>query len=101
MRQPAPCGVAGVRRQWSCVSGCLAGFGRRRQRARWRAGHDRHRERYTTVIKSYRTTEAYLHVADEARRSAANKAAERPALALVAGESPKQRSHTPKKGRPF
>jgi hypothetical protein len=38
---------------------------------------------------------------DEARRSAANKAAERPALALLAGGSPKQQSQTPKKGRRF
>ena len=37
------------------------------------------------VIKSYRTTEAYIHVADQERRSAANKAVAHPALTVVAG----------------
>ena len=37
------------------------------------------------AIKSYRTTEAYIHVADGERRSAAKKAMAHPALAVAAG----------------
>lgn len=42
----------------------------------------------------YKTTDMYVDVADEVRRSAANRAADRPALALVAGKTRKHGSQT-------
>jgi hypothetical protein len=45
----------------------------------------------------YETTLAYIHVADEVKRAAANRAAIRPALEYIPSKSPRQKSQTAKK----
>jgi hypothetical protein len=47
----------------------------------------------------YETTLAYIHVADEVKRAAANRAAIRPALEYIPSKSPRQKSQTAKKRR--
>ena len=47
----------------------------------------------------YETTLAYIHVADEVKRAAANRAAIRPALEFIPTKSPRQKSQTAKKQR--